>query len=202
MWLYAIFAVLQSVFSRIVSGVGQGGALAAILSFILVLMFLPILMFNWLGNKLFTFLNMAISRKAEYRADPFAASLGPKADMIKALEVIDSISVTDNSFQAKLMAAHPAPIQRIGALEDEVIQHQRLGGLIMGTPFTANATDSRVTNSDFISLATILGAVGILWCGYPVYNYYTHPRVVEPINGSVSLGRTADGHKIYLKENR
>ena len=75
-------------------------------------------MLNWLGTSLFNLLNMYMSRKEEIRADNFVAKLGYKQDMISALEIMDKLSETDNSFLGRLTASHPACISRIGALED------------------------------------------------------------------------------------
>lgn len=187
MWLYAIIVVVQAFFAKIASGMGGHGVLAAIVSFVPLLIFLPVVVFNWLGGKVFMLLNMALSRKAEYRADMFAASLGFKADMIQALEVIDGVTVTDNSFLAKMMATHPAPMQRIGALEDGEIQLKRLGGLAIAKPFADNTTITVTANSEIIRLASVLGVVGVVWCGFTAYDYYTHPKVVKQVN-SVSSG--------------
>jgi hypothetical protein len=198
MWLYAVFVIIQGIISRIASG---GGAIVGLLSFIPVLIFLPVVVFNWLGSKVFTLLNMAISRRAEYRADMFAASLGYKTDMIQALEIIDSLTVTDNSFLAKLMSTHPAPMQRIGALEDGEIQHKSIGGLAIATPFADNSAITVTASSEFIRLASIISIVGSLWCGYTVYDYYanskmTKSNVLTDNNSSTSM------KKAHLKSHR
>jgi hypothetical protein len=119
---------------------------------------------------------MQMSRKAEYRADAFAASLGFKADMIQALEIMDGITVADNSFQGKLMATHPAPMLRIGALEDGQVQEQRLVSLRMATPFADSKSVSITAHSEVIRLTSILVIVGALWCGYQVFNHHASTR--------------------------
>ena len=125
MWLYSVYVVIASAFAK--NAKGEAGVIS-LFSWIPVLMFLPVLVLNGIGSKVFNLLNLAMSRGAEYRADAFAASLGYKEDMIKALEIMDNTSVTDNSFIAKLIATHPAPMQRIGALEDKGVAKKKIGG--------------------------------------------------------------------------
>jgi hypothetical protein len=169
--------VVQSVFANIAASIrdknGVGGVMALI-SFIPVLMFIPVIILNWVGNQVFYLINMAISRKAEYRADAFAASLGYQAGMIEALEVFNGISARGNSFIDKLMATHPAPMQRIGALEDGEIQQTKLGSIKMAMPFAAGTTAREL--SDFAMLSIFVVGFGVAWCGYFTYNYLSgHP---------------------------
>jgi Zn-dependent protease with chaperone function len=200
MWLYAVIVVVQAFFAKIAAGFGEHGAMAAIVSFVPLLIFLPVVVFNWLGGKVFMLLNMVLSRKAEYRADMFAASLGFKADMIQALEVIDGVTVIDNSFLAKMMATHPAPMQRIGALEDGELQLKRLGGLAIAKPFADNTTITVAANSEIIRLASVLGVVGVVWCGFTAYDYYTHPKAVKQVNSVSSVvGEKAQNAKSHFK---
>lgn len=176
MWMYGIFAVVQAAFARGAATAGEAGIFYAALSYIPILIFLPIVILNWVSSKVFTLLNMAISRKAEYRADNFAASVNLKHEMIEALEVLDSQTMADNSFLGKLMATHPAPMQRIGALEDGEIQKQKLGGLALGSALTNKQSAGLNITNEVIRLTSIILIVGVIWSGYWVYGYYQHPN--------------------------
>ena len=134
MWCYAVVVVLQAIFANIARGF-RNGALLGLISFLPLLMLLPVVVFNWLGTKVFYFLNMALSRKGEYRADAFAVCLGYKTELIEALEILSDLSADDNSFMGKMMATHPAIKLRIGAIEDGVVQKQYFGLFEPGVGF-------------------------------------------------------------------
>lgn len=68
-------------------------------------------------------------------------------------------TVTNNSFIAKLMATHPAPMERIDALEDENIAKKKIGKLFVATPFAIN-NNSVGGNSEIIRLTVILLIIG------------------------------------------
>lgn len=164
MLIYSIYVIFSTALTQDAEG-GCSGVMALV-SLIPLLFFLPVIMLNWIGSKLFYLLNMKMSRRAEYRADAFVASLGYKADMIEALEVIDEISVYDNSFVAKLMVAHPATLLRIGALEDEEVSKQKIGGLFVATPFASTNSTCIGGNNEVMRLSVIIMITGILWCGF------------------------------------
>ena len=165
MWIYAIYSIV----AQALAGIGsksrnEGMQVAGIFALIPLLMFLPVVVLNWIGAKVFTLLNMKMSRGAEYRADAFVASLGYKSDMIGALEVLDGITVYDNSFFGKLLATHPANMQRIGALEDEELAKKKIGNLFVASPFS-KSNDIHITgNKEVIRLAAVLIVAGIVWC--------------------------------------
>ena len=186
MTIYGFYLIFASIFT--VSTRGGNASIMSLLSWIPVLFFLPIIVLNWIGSRLFHLLNMRMSRRAEFRADAFSASLGFKDDMISVLEVFDKMSEYDNSFISKLMSTHPASMLRIGALEDGDVAQQSMGGLFVAVPFSAdNASRLGGKNSDMLRLIATLGVAGIIWSGYGVYNYMnpnkTHTGYV---------GKTAD----------
>lgn len=127
---------------------------------------------------------MAMSRKAEYRADAFSASLGYKSDMISALEVLDELSAgSDNSFMGKLMSTHPATMLRIGALEDDEVARKNIGGLFVATPFATNYAAGVAGNGEVIRLSTVLLIAGVLWCGMGFWDSYKYKQgVYEVVN--------------------
>lgn len=187
MWLYAIYAVIVAVIAEAEKGTKSG--ILTLVSLIPLLVFLPILIFNWIGAKVFTLLNMAMSRKAEYRADAFSASLGYKSDMISALEVLDELSAgSDNSFMGKLMSTHPATMLRIGALEDDEVARKNIGGLFVATPFATNNAAGVAGNSEVIRLSTVLLIAGVLWCGMGFWDSYKYKQgVYEVANPSATI---------------
>jgi Zn-dependent protease with chaperone function len=185
MWLYGIYIVITSMFAKNAKGeVATAAGLAVLVPMIL---FLPIIILNEIGSRIFYLLNMGMSRGAEYRADAFVASLGYKADMISALEVIDNTTVTNNSFIAKLMATHPSPMQRIGALEDENVVKKKIGKLFVATPFATN-NNNVGGNSEIIRLTVILVIVGIGWCSIRAKEMLRHKQVANAVNTLQSVG--------------
>lgn len=177
MWLYVIYAVIAAAIAE--AEKGTKSVILTLVSLVPLLVFLPILILNWIGAKVFTLLNMAMSRKAEYRADAFSASLGYKADMISALEVFDDLSAgSDNSFMGKLMSTHPATMLRIGALEDSEVAKQNIGGLFVATPFAPNNPAGVAGNSEVIRLLTVLLIAGVLWCGMGFWGSYSRKAQV------------------------
>lgn len=204
MVLYAIYAVIVGAFGAASDGDKSGfTAVIALIGYMFLLMFIPVVILNWLGNKVFNMLNMAMSRKAEYRADAFASSLGYQGDMIGALEVLDGITVYDNSFMAKIMATHPSAVQRIGALEDEEIAKSKMGSLFVATPF-ATAHKDLGGNSEAIRLGFTLLLFGGLWCGYTMWDAYNrspqhklsvYNEFKSPVHSSKLNKPVASGHK-------
>jgi Zn-dependent protease with chaperone function len=178
MWLYSIYIIVAAAFGR--SARGDMAAMS-LFSWIPVLIFLPVVILNWVGGKIFHLLNMAMSRGAEYRSDAFAASLGYKADMISALEVMDSISNTDNSFIAKLVATHPAPMQRIGALEDEKTAKKKMGNLFIGTALATNR-DNVSGGSEIMRLVIILVIIGVGWGSLRYKDMLQHKPVANVVH--------------------
>lgn len=179
MWVYSLYLVFATAFSK--NAKGEHASAMALASWIPVLFFLPVIFLNWIGTRVFNLLNMTMSRGAEYRADAFAASLGYKADMISALEVMDSISITDNSFISKLMATHPAPMQRIGALEDEKMAAKKIGNLFIATPLATNR-DNVGGSSEIMRLAIVLIVIGIGWCSIRAKEMLKHKPIANVVN--------------------
>jgi Zn-dependent protease with chaperone function len=171
MWAYAIYAA-------IVTALGVGAskdrsgvfALMALCGFVLMMLFIPVVILNWLGSKLFNLLNLAMSRRSEYRADAFASSLGYKTDLVAALEVLDGLSISDNSFMGKITATHPSAMERIGALEDGEIARRNIGGLFIAS--AAVGVQPSFRGLDSLRMAFLLLIVGGAWCGINMYNAY------------------------------
>ena len=179
MWFYSLYVVIASMFTK--NAKGEMGGAAALASWIPIIIFLPVLCINWVGTRVFNLLNMAMSRGAEYRADAFAASLGYKADMISALEVMDSVSVTDNSFIAKLVVTHPAPMQRIGALEDEKVAKKKIGNLFTATPLATNR-DNVGGSNEVVRLTVVLVVIGICWLSVRATEMLKHKQVANVVS--------------------
>lgn len=164
MWVYAGIVIIQSMVSEI-SSVVKNGAIIKLLSFLPLIILLPVVIANWIGSKAFFLFNMMLSKKAEYRADAFAASLGYKNDMIESLEVLQHVNVEDNSFMGKLMSAHPSVMERIGALEDTVTQKQYFGVFQSGVGY-ANVGVNTNNKKELLLLVGYLIFVGVILFGY------------------------------------
>ncbi len=169
---YMAYMAFANMFAK--SAKGEVG----LLSFLPLLMFLPIILLNIVGMKVFELLSLLMSRGAEYRADAFAASLGYKTEMISVLEVFDDITAYDNSFSAKLIATHPAPMQRVGALEDEEIAKKKIGKLFVATPFSPDNAAHLQGNREVIRLSIIIVIIGVAWSVFfmPSKDYDKHQK--------------------------
>lgn len=156
MTIYGIYLMFARALSQSVRG--QIGPVIVFASIMPLLLFLPVVILNWVGSKVFNLLSLMMSRGAEYRADNFVVSIGYKADMIAALEVMERVTVYDNSFIAKLMATHPSPMLRVGALEDKDAANNRL--FSVNPLLTYNAKNN---TNEVIKLSTVLVIGGLLW---------------------------------------
>lgn len=116
MWLYSIYAVIINVIRQ---RFGNGdGAFGVLLVAIPLLFFLPIVILNWFFIKLLNLTLLIAFRWQEYQVDKFAAELGYKVGLISFLEKLQNTTEHDNTFLGKVLATHPAPMKRIGKLED------------------------------------------------------------------------------------
>lgn len=186
MTIYAVFMAFTAGFANNTRGKIQGASVIAY--YIIFALFLPVIFLNWLGNKVFTLINRKISRAAEYRADAFSASLGYKADMIASLEILDNLSSGyNNSFIGKLMSTHPATMLRIGALEDEQVAKEKIGGAFVAVPFATDNKQHVNSSRDFVMLATILLLFGVVWVGSTAFDTYKR----MPISSKSSVGEIA-----------
>lgn len=202
MTLYGMYVVIVSFFSE--NARGEHANALALIGWLPVLMFLPIVVLNWIVSKIFYLLNRWMSRGAEYRADAFAASLGYKADMIAALGIINQITTYDNSFLSKILATHPATMLRIGALEDNEIAKQNIGRLFVATPFSMKNHNYLGVNKEVIRLVTIVVAAGILWAKYGSYHGIAKQDTLrENIHESAKLSNKPvihnhNTHSVYI----
>ena len=150
---YVAFATILSNNSK-----GRHSKILALISWVPLLVFLPVIILNFIGTGLLNLLNLKVSREAEYRADCFAIRLGYKDDLIAALEVLDAITIHDNSFIAKLMSSHLPTMSRIGAIEDKKMVPSNLV-----TPFVAANSSDIGGNSEVLRFGAILCLGGVLW---------------------------------------
>jgi heat shock protein HtpX len=117
MWIYGVYAAIVAAFGKNASK-SEHGAIASLLLLVPMLIFLPIILINWIGSTLLNLSLLFMGRKYEYRADKFAANLGYQAGLISFLEKSQAITEPDNSVVGRVFATHPVPIKRIGRLED------------------------------------------------------------------------------------
>ena len=166
MWCYTIYSIIHSIFES-KSGESPTG-IVYLLGFIPLLMLLPVVVLNWIGIHIFNFLNLMMSRKAEYRADAFASLLGYKAETIELLEIFSHTSISDNSFLGKLMSTHPAPMLRIGAIEDNELQKQYFGTFKASTELINDGVSTK--NSKELGLLSLylllLGSIFVVFAIY------------------------------------
>ncbi len=201
MTLYGVYAAISAALTK--NAKGEHATAVAAASWIPLLMFLPIIVLNVLGSKIFNLLNQWMSRGAEYRADAFAASLGYKDDMIAALEILDGITVQDNSFVAKLMATHPATMLRIGALEDGEVAKQRMRGLRVAIPFVSDNSVRIGVNSEIMRLATVISIIGVIWVVWGSWDHFTNkPTVIKPTSSVVNLNENRQIAKQNIPHKR
>lgn len=118
MWIYAIYSAITTFIMAVSSRIGGVGGIFILLLFVPVLVLLPVVIINWIGQKILGYTLLWHGRKTEYRADLFADELGFGKGLIGYLEKVNMITESDNSFFGRIASTHPAPMKRIGRLED------------------------------------------------------------------------------------
>lgn len=88
------------------------------ISFLLWLFFMPTYVVSWLSNLLSDGLFKLNGKRTEYRADCHAYTLGYGDGLVSYLEKLSQMVEHDNSFFANLFAKQPAPMKRLGKLEE------------------------------------------------------------------------------------
>ncbi|MCA2770931.1 MAG: M48 family metalloprotease, partial [Microcystis sp. M122S2] len=174
MYAYGSIVAIQTIVKTVT---GQTGTLVTVASYLGLLILLPVIVLKWVSNKVYLYLSMLMNRTVEYRADAFVVNVGLKDPFIEVLEIMDNQSIVDDSFYGRLIATHPAPKLRIGALEDDLKQKNILGSLLISTP----DNKLNIVDNGFQKLLLILLGVGFIWCGYQVFDYY-HTLAKPKIN--------------------
>jgi heat shock protein HtpX len=100
------------------SPVGNISKILLALILIIKLLLLPFILLRWLGISLLNISLLFMGRQYEYRADKFAKDLGYQDGLISFLEKIQAVTEYDNSIMGRIFATYPAPMKRIGRLED------------------------------------------------------------------------------------
>ena len=113
-WIYAVYSVISTMFASVKH---EGIQLMSLFALVPLLIFLPIIVLNWVGSRVLNLSLRAMNRIYEYRADKFAKSLGNQAGLISFLEKLQLIEKPDNSFMGKLLATKPVPMKRVDLLE-------------------------------------------------------------------------------------
>lgn len=114
LWLYALYQMITNFIGMLGE---KGNAVITIARVLPALVFLPIIILNWLGNRVFMLGLGFWSRGCEYRADKFAADLGYRDGLISYLEKVEALTESDSSLLGMIFASHPDPMQRIDRLE-------------------------------------------------------------------------------------
>lgn len=117
MWIYSIYAIITSMFSKIIPK-SDNSTIFYFLMLIPLLMFLPIIILNWIGSRVLNLTLLFMGRKYGYKADKFAVNLGYQAGLVSFLEKCQTNNEYDNSFIGKIFAIKPPPMRRISKLED------------------------------------------------------------------------------------
>jgi Zn-dependent protease with chaperone function len=115
-WLYGIYIIITNIMNMIFS---KEGLITAIMGIFPLLVFLPIIILNWIYSWIFKISLQLWSRSCEYKADKFAANLGYKEGLISYLEKVEALAESDNSLLGIIFASHPVPMKRIDRLERE-----------------------------------------------------------------------------------
>ena len=100
------------------SPVGNINKTLLIIMLIIKLLLLPFILLRWLGTYLLNISLLFMGRQYEYRADRFAKDLGYQDGLISFLEKVQAVTEYDNSVMGRIFATCPAPMKRIGRLED------------------------------------------------------------------------------------
>ncbi len=94
MWLYKMSMLIIKL---IMNMLGEHNRLANILYIFLLLCFLPVIVFYWLGSKLLMICLLFYFRRCESQADRFVADLGYKDELIRFLDRTKIFFRNDNS---------------------------------------------------------------------------------------------------------
>ncbi len=118
-YLYTAYSYIARIITKNAGAAGNiSGGILGFIVFLPTILFLPVIICNWIGQILFTHSMLYLGRQYEHRADFFAVSLGYRDELISFLEKINQFTETDNSLIGKINATHPSPITRIGKIED------------------------------------------------------------------------------------
>jgi Zn-dependent protease with chaperone function len=120
-WLYGIYVIITTALATITTKITflkETAPLAIVFAIFPIIIFLPIIAFNWLGLRILNLCLLFMSRHYEYRADKFAKEMGYQTGLISFLEKVQETTEHDKGMLGKIFASHPAPMKRIGRLED------------------------------------------------------------------------------------
>ena len=147
MWLYWVYSIIAGFIAKTW---GKQNNLINFIGLFPLLVFLPIVVFNWLGGWLLKICLLLHSRRCEYRADRFAADLGYTEGLVSFLERIDQLQESKNSLLGMIFASHPAAMKRI----------DRLNNYVPGSTIAKHAVIARLMLSWFPVIAVLLLLIG------------------------------------------
>ncbi|MCC2626143.1 MAG: family peptidase [Burkholderiales bacterium] len=95
----------------------KGPHLMPFIIFVLLMLFLPVIVFSWGANKFFDISLGFMSRQYTYRADMFVKEVGYKDGLVSYLETMHLITNPQSSIWERITAANPPAMKRISKLE-------------------------------------------------------------------------------------
>jgi Zn-dependent protease with chaperone function len=116
--LHAVAMICFKWLSVISGKFGKKGLhLLPLLAFILLMLFLPVMVFSWMANRLFDVSLGIICRQYTYRADKFVKDVGYRDGLISYLQTMHVITNPENCIWGRITMANPPAMKRISKLE-------------------------------------------------------------------------------------
>jgi Zn-dependent protease with chaperone function len=115
--IYTIYMMLFRIITVITGRFGKKGiSLMPVIALIPFIIFLPVIILNWISNQFLDITLRFMCRQYEYRADKFAKEAGYKEGLINYLKTIHMMNKTKDGIIERILAIRPSAMKRISKL--------------------------------------------------------------------------------------
>jgi Zn-dependent protease with chaperone function len=125
MWLIQVGKSLFKALASLFGGILGKSASLLVLSLMATIwiIFLPVVVVNYIGTHILNLMLLTINRTREYEADAFVAKLGLETGLISFLEQLTEVTIHDSNFLSRIFASHPSPRLRLNRL-DQIVKER------------------------------------------------------------------------------